>query len=321
MRNSNSFSVGVVGLGSMGNNHVRVASNNPYVEKVYAYDKDSERLKSLQEKYDCLAANSFEELVGNVDVVVVATSTLSHYEIALQAISAGKHCLIEKPITSKVSEALNIKKKAEEAGVIVLIGHVERYNPVFNELSKILDNEKILAVKSQRLSYNLSRANDVSVVLDLMIHDIDAVTKIANSRLEVVSVAGGEYRSPNLDYVVALMKDGDGVTYDLTASKISQTRVRNLFVSCENCFIEADYLKKQIQIFRHASGKYLESLQKIGYKHEALVEKVFVPNVEPLMSEHNDLYKSIINGSQPKVSIDDGIRSLELCHAVEDKFN
>ena len=210
------------------------------VGKVHIFDMDNVRAENTGQKFDCLIESSYDDLLSKVEAVVISSSTLSHFALAQAALKAGVHCLIEKPITATIEEAEQLVALAAETGCIVVVGHVERYNPVYSELSKILKSEKVFAVTAERLSYNLSRANDVSVVYDLMIHDLDTILHIAESALTVEHASNAAFHSRELDFSTAVLRDGDGIIYNVTASKVSQTRSRKLHVSCEGCFIEAD---------------------------------------------------------------------------------
>ena len=190
--------------------------------------------------------------------------------------------------------------------------HVERYNPVFTELKKIVDQEDILAIHSNRLSYNVSRANDVDVVLDLMIHDLDAINQILGGNLEVVGASGGCFHSPNYDHVSAELMAPNGSVATVIASKVSQTKYRMLNISCSDCYIKVDFLRKEIEINRRAVGRYISDLQEVTYKQEYLVERVFVPNVEPLMAEHTNFVESILEDKEPMVTAYHGVEALRL---------
>jgi len=163
-----SLRVGVIGAGSMGRNHVRVAISNPLVECIGLFDPNEKVGVNVAAEYNCRYFQDFIGFLDAVDAVIIASPTVTHFDLAKQALMANKHCLIEKPITVEVEDAEKLKAIADERGLVISVGHVERYNPVFSELQKILDNKEILGIKANRLSYNTNRANDVDVVLDLM---------------------------------------------------------------------------------------------------------------------------------------------------------
>lgn len=312
-----SVRIGVVGAGSMGRNHVRVATGLKQMHCVGIYDPNPVTGNNVAASFGTRYYDNFDALLGDIDALIIAAPTTVHFELAKTAISRGIHCLIEKPITVTVAEAEELLALATENGVVLQVGHVERYNPVYAELKKILEGEEVLAIKASRLSYNVSRANDVDVVLDLMIHDIDTINQLLGRDVEVVSAVGGRYLSPSMDYASALMRSSNGAVAELTASKVSQTKNRELVISCKDCFIRVDYLRKEIEIFRHASGKYIVERDGVHYKHEALIERVLVPNIESLVAEHVNFAESVIGKETPVVSGHDGLAALKLAIEVQ----
>jgi predicted dehydrogenase len=309
--------LGVIGLGNMGKNHVRVATNNAYVRDVFVFDENCQAVNATEQAFECVAVRSLDELFDKTDAVIIAADTSSHFELAKRAIEAESHCLIEKPITETVLQAKEIELLARLKNRVVSIGHIERFNPIFIELSNILKSEKAFVFDAERLSYNVDRANDVSVVLDLMIHDIDAMNYLTSFGTELVGTSGYSFISRNLDFVSAAFRGAEGLIYNLSASKVSQTRSRKLRISCEDCFIEADYLQRQIIINRNGSSEYLHRSRQIGYRQHAIIEQVVVPNIEPLLAEQVDFLRSIIEGREPLVSIYDGLMALDVATRVE----
>ena len=318
---SQTVRVGIVGAGSMGRNHVRIASTHPIIHCVGVYDPNETVGRDVANVFGVEYFNELNELIDVCDAIVIASPTSSHFEIAKLAIEAQKHCLIEKPITVTVEEGEELIKLAEKFDTIVAVGHVERYNPVFPELKKIVGQEDILAIHSNRLSYNVSRANDVDVVLDLMIHDLDAINQILGGGLDVLSANGGCYHSPNFDHVSASLVAPNGSLATVIASKVSQTKYRMLNISCSDCYIKVDFLRKEIEINRRAVGRYISDLQDVTYKQEYLVERVFVPNVEPLMAEHSNFVEAILENKEPLVTAYHGVEALRLAKKIQQLCN
>lgn len=316
---SQSLRIGIVGTGSMGRNHTRVAVANPLVECKGVFDPNEKQGISVATEYGCRYFDDFEGFLDAVDAIVISSPTTTHYSIAKQALLAGKHCLIEKPITVQISEAEELQQIALEEGLVISVGHVERYNPVFSELCNILENKEVLGIKVNRLGYNTNRANDVDVVLDLMIHDIDNINKLIPEKLHVVGAIGGNFHTTNYDYVTSIIKTDSGIVCDITASKASQTKQRTVQISCTDCFVTVDFLHKDIEVTRHAQGSYISENTDVKYKQEYLVERVLVPNVEPLMAEHSDFAEAILKKRSPKVTAQDGIDALKLAIEVQNK--
>lgn len=318
---SRTVRIGIAGAGSMGRNHVRIASSHPSIECAGIYDPNETVGREVANVFGVEYFANLEGLLDSCDAIVIASPTSSHFDIAKAALESGKHCLIEKPITVTVDEGEELIRLAEKYGLLVQVGHVERYNPVFTELKKIVDQEDILAIHSNRLSFNVSRANDVDVVLDLMIHDLDAINQILGGNLEVVGASGGCFHSPNYDHVSAELMAPNGSVATVIASKVSQTKYRMLNISCSDCYIKVDFLRKEIEINRRAVGRYISDLQDVTYKQEYLVERVFVPNVEPLMAEHTNFVESILEQKEPMVTAYHGVEALRLAKKIQQLCN
>jgi predicted dehydrogenase len=316
-RPSKTVRIGIIGAGSMGRNHVRIANSHPAIDCVGIYDPNETVGREVANVFDVEFFSQLVDLLDICDAIVIASPTSSHFDIAKTAIESGKHCLIEKPITVTVEEGEELIQLSDKFGTIIQVGHVERYNPVFSELKKIVDQEDILAIHSNRLSYNVSRANDVDVILDLMIHDLDAVNQILGGNLEVVGAIGGCFHSPNYDHVSCELRAPNGSIATVIASKVSQTKYRMLNISCSDCYIKVDFLRKEIEINRRAVGRYISDLQDVTYKQEYLVERVFVPNVEPLMAEHTNFVESILEGKEPMVTAYHGVEALRLAKQIQ----
>jgi predicted dehydrogenase len=310
------INIGVVGLGSMGRNHVRVATINPFVKNVYVFDANRNAIDGAVSDFGVSGSRTLEELFELSDAVIIASATSSHYEVAMQALSHERHCLVEKPITETLSQAQEILELATCKKCIVSVGHIERFNPVFVEVCNILKSEKAYFFTAERLSYNIDRANDVSVILDLMIHDLDAMNYLSGGMSELKSCIGNCFVSPKYDFVTANFASQSSI-FNLTASKVSQTRNRKLKISCEDCFIEADYIMRQVVVTRNGSSEYLQRSRQVGYKQQAIIEQVLVPSIEPLLAEQVDFLKSIIEMRPPSVSVEDGISALSLALSIE----
>ncbi|GLP96741.1 Gfo/Idh/MocA family protein [Paraferrimonas sedimenticola] len=311
--------VGIVGVGAMGKNHVRVATSHPMTQCVGVFDPNEVAGREIARLHRCQYFSDYATMLDAVDAVIIASPTSTHFEMGMAALEKGVHCLIEKPIAVDVEEATKLYQTAREKELTLAVGHVERYNPVFPELMKILESETLLSVNVNRLSFNLSRANDVDVVLDLMIHDLDVVNQMLGGKVAVTGAAGNAFRGHTSDYVTALLRGQSGAIAQITASKISQTKHRMMTISCVDSFIRVDFLRKEIEITRHHVGKYISDKDNVRFKHEALVERVWVPNVEPLFAELSDFAESILENRVPKVCGYAGIEALSLAKGVQEK--
>lgn len=307
--------VGVVGTGNMGCNHLRVLSTMPEYELIGCYDASSEACSAQASLYGIRAFASLDELFAAVDVVNIATPSFLHQEHAVAAARAGCHVLVEKPIALTVDDAQSIINACNQAGVRLCVGHVERFNPAIAALSGILANEKILAVDFKRLSPFSSRISDADVVQDLMIHDIDILNSIATSPIKRVVSHGAKVYTDMLDYAQALVTYEDGMIASLTASRVTESKVRELCISAKNAFVVVDYLNRTVEISRKTNFE-LNIGHSMEYKQENIIERVFVPMFEPLRSEFEHFAFSIHTDGEIKTSGEMGKRAVELCTAI-----
>ena len=201
----NPVRVGVIGIGNMGWHHARVLSLLRDAELVGVADPDAGRGALAVAQFGCRWFPDYTELLGEVEAVCIAVPTLLHHRVGMAAMQAGVHVLIEKPIAATQEEATALIQAAETAGRLLQVGHIERFNPAFRELLKVVAGEEIVVLEARRHSPNPDRANDVSVVLDLMIHDIDLVLELAASPVVRLAAAGGRSSDGPIDYVLSLI--------------------------------------------------------------------------------------------------------------------
>ena len=217
--------VGVIGIGNMGWHHARVLSLLKDAELVGVADPDPKRGQLAVEQFGCQWFASYEEMLGQVEAVCIAVPTLLHHRVGMACFNAGVHVLIEKPIAASQEEAAELIRAADAAGRLLQVGHIERFNPAFRELVKVVANEQVVVLEARRHSPNPDRANDVSVVLDLMIHDIDLVLELAGAPVVRLAAAGGRSAEGPIDYVNATLGFANGVVASLTASKMAHRKI------------------------------------------------------------------------------------------------
>ncbi|MCY7390349.1 MAG: Gfo/Idh/MocA family oxidoreductase, partial [Leptolyngbyaceae cyanobacterium CAN_BIN12] len=226
--------VGVVGVGNMGQHHTRVLSMLKDVELVGISDINMERGIDTASKYRVRFFEDYRDLLPHIDAVCVAVPTRLHHSVGLACLQAGVHVLIEKPIAASITEGESLVNAAAESQCILQVGHIERFNPAFQELSKVLKTEELLALEAHRMSPYSDRANDVSVVLDLMIHDIDLLLELAAAPVIKLTAIGsrGSGGSSYLDYVTATLNFANGIVATLTASKVTHRKIRRIAAHC-----------------------------------------------------------------------------------------
>lgn len=308
--------VGVIGVGNMGQHHTRVLSSMKDVELVGIADIDIERGLETASKYKTKFFEDYCELLPDVEAVCIAVPTRLHYAVGINCLLAGIHVLIEKPIAANISEAESLVNAAAESGCILQVGHIERFKPAFGELTKIIKTDELLALESHRMSPYSNRANDVSVVLDLMIHDIDLLLELAAA--PVVKLAASGTCTPNstyLDYVTATLGFANGIVATLTASKITHRKIRRIVAHSKNSFTEADFLNNEIWIHRYPTNSITDNRQT--YRQDGLIEKVYTSNVEPLGAELEHFVNCVRGGNQPSVGGEQALKALRLASLIE----
>ena len=312
---SQPLKMGVIGVGNMGQHHARVLSLLKDIQLVGVCDSNLARGIEIASQYRTHFYENYEELLVHVDAVCIAVPTKLHHEVGTKCLQAGVHILIEKPIAASISEAESLVNLAAETGCILQVGHIERFNPAFRELSKVIQTEKILALEARRLSPYCDRANDVSVVLDLMIHDIDLLLELSASPVVRLTASGSvSDNSGNLDYVTANLGFANGVVASLTASKITHRKIRCLAAHCQHSLIETDFLQNEILIHRQVN---LQTQQQALYKQDGITEKVYTNNVEPIYAEIEHFVNCIRGGDRPSVGGEQALKALRLASLIE----
>lgn len=313
--------VGVVGAGSMGSNHVRAYSSLKDAALTAVVDTDPGRAAEVAGRYDCLALGSAEDLLEHVDAVSIATPSAEHAELGCFFLDNGIHCLIEKPLATSEADCLTLIAAAERSGASLLVGHTERFNPAVEQLQEILaEGHDIYAIEAHRMSALSSRVTDIDVVLDLMVHDLDIVMALVGDPAPAVTARGVvRARSPQADYVTALLAFPRGCLASVTASRVTQNQIRSLHVTTDKRFFALDYSAQELLI--HRQGR-IEGMGKASdadprYVLDVGTERVFLRRVEPLLEELSH-FIDVVNGDvKPKVSGYDALESLRLVWDIQ----
>ena len=308
--------IGVIGVGNMGQHHVRILSLLKDIELVGISDANRERGIEIASQYHTHFYDNYQEMLGKVDAVCIAVTTKAHHEVGSNCLNAGVDVLIEKPIAASIAEAESLVNLAAETGCILQVGHIERFNPAFCELHKVIQTENILALEARRMSPYSNRASDVSVVLDLMIHDIDLLLELVGSSVVKLTASGNtSSHSGNLDYVTANLGFANGVVATLTASKVTHRKIRCMSAHCQDSLIETDFLKNEILIHRHQQSN-LTKPQKL-YRQDGITEKVYTNNIEPIYAEIEHFVQCIRGGERPSVGGEQALKALRLASLIE----
>jgi virulence factor len=310
--------IGVIGVGNMGQHHTRVLSSMKDVELVGVSDINVERGLETASKYKVRFFEDYCDLLPHVDAVCVAVPTRLHYAVGINCLLAGIHVLMEKPIAASISEAESLVNAAAESQCILQVGHIERFSPAFQELSKVLKTEEVLALEAHRMNPYSDRANDVSVVLDLMIHDIDLLLELAASPVVKLTASGSRAQdSGYLDYVTATLGFANGIVATVTASKITHRKIRRISAHCKNSFTEADFLKNEILIHRHSTANSMMDHRQVFYKQDGLIEQVYTSNIDKLGAELEHFVNCVHGGNQPSVGGEQALKALRLASLIE----
>ena len=309
---SDPLRVGVVGVGAMGANHARVYDELPGAELVGVADADSERADRVATKRDTDAPD-VSTLLETVDAVSVAVPTHAHADVIDECIDAGVHALVEKPFVADPEEGRSLASRARRRGVTLQVGHVERFNPVVDVLGDVVADSDVVGLEARRLGPPVDRDGNDSVVVDLMIHDIDVVTSLVDAPVVGVSAEGTREGR----HATATLRFGDDTVVTLTASRLTQRKIRRLDVIADDCFVTADYLDQSVDIYRRSIPEYVRNDGDVRYRHESVVERPMVQTGEPLKRELDSFLDAVREGTDPVVTPEQGIEALELARRID----
>jgi predicted dehydrogenase len=310
---------GVVGIGRMGQYHVAVLSEMQEVDIAGVVDVDPQRRKAIQDTYETSTYEDCTDLIGKVDVAVVAVPTAMHYPVAKELLNNGIHVLLEKPCANNLNHARELFQLAQDKGLTLHIGHVERFNGAVQELHKIVETP--LFVECKRMGPFTERIKDDGVVLDIMIHDIDIILNLIKSKVITTHVLGASVFSEKDDLVSAQLEFENGCIANIVASRASQNKVRTLSVTQKDSFVVLDYTDQEIYVHRKSSSEHQMSKGSLRYKQESLVERIFVHKDNPLKLELQHFIDCAKNGSPRNVAVNDELYSLEIALDILDQFN
>ena len=299
------MNVGVIGIGNMGKNHVRIYSELKGIDNVFVFDKNKAQIEKI-EKFGVKTCNSLKELFDKVDAVSICVPTKHHFEIAKICIEENVPCLIEKPIAMNYEEGKRLLELDKE-NKIIGVGHIERFNPIVSEIAKIIKYPVYIEIK--RHNPESSRIIDSSIIEDLMIHDIDIVFNklFKYEKYEIKGVIG------NSDLCNASLSF-DNCFVSLSASRIANKKIRKIYVEETDRTIEGDFMTQEIYIYRKPT-KYMT--EDYTYKQENITEKVLVSKVEPLRIELITFLECIKKNKEFPVSPSEGVSNLKICEEIK----
>jgi len=306
------YDAGVIGVGRMGSAHARVYEELSDVRLVGVADADAERAEAVAADHDTRAFDA-ETVLERADLVSIAVPTRYHYDVARRAIEKGVHLLVEKPFVDDVADGRDLVGRAKEAGVTLQVGHVERFNPAVRTLQDVVADSDVIAVQARRLGPPIDRDLTSSMAFDLMIHDIDVVRSIVGGDVAEVTAEGARDNR----FVDATLRFENGVLASLTASRVTQQKVRRLSVTADESKINVDYTDQSIEIHRHSLPEYVERGGNLRFRHESIIERPTVENGEPLKAELESFVETVRTGGTPVVTGRDGLRAVELAARID----
>jgi predicted dehydrogenase len=318
--------IGVLGAGHLGKIHIRlILELKDQFEMIGFYDPNDENANKVANDFGIKRFEKIEDLIKSVDCLDIVTPTLSHYDCASQSIRAGKHVFIEKPVTETVEEARTLIVLKEEANVKVQVGHVERFNPAFIAAQPFFGRP--MFIETHRLAQFNPRGTDVPVVLDLMIHDIDAILSVVKSNVKNISASGVSVVSDTPDITNARIEFENGCVANLTASRISMKNMRKSRFFQKDAYISVDFLTKELEVVRmediEGEADPFDIVFEVGNgkpSKKILFDKPSIEESNAIKAELMSFHASIVNDTVPLVSLEDGFKALEVAHQVLDKI-
>ena len=311
--------IGVIGAGRMGKNHCRVVAGLRRATLAGVCDQNVQLGVAVARQFEAPFFATVDELLENVDAVTIAVPTTRHFEVAARCLEKGIHVFVEKPITATVEEADKLAALAEKSGLVVEVGHIERFNPTYTELKNVIADMTPLAVNFRRLSQYAGSNMDVDVVLDLMIHDIDLMGDLLGGEATQIDASGVTAFSGSLDHVIACVRSATGPLVTIAASRLTEQKVRQIEVTTLEAYVVADLLNKSISVHRSMVGEYVNHAPRgVKYRQESIVESIYVPMAEPLLLEMQHYLDCVRTGSAPLVSAAQGAQALRLAMQVRE---
>lgn len=316
--------IGVLGVGHLGKIHVKCINLVPNLELIGFFDPNNANAEKVIKEYGIKRFESVDKLLNEVDAVDIVTPTTTHFDLAQQAISKGKHVFIEKPITERPEQAKALLDLVQQHQVKVQVGHVERFNPAMLALNG--DELNPMFIEVHRLANFNPRGTDVSVVLDLMIHDLDIILSIVKSPVKSVHATGVAVVSHTADLSNARIEFENGCVANVTASRLSMKQMRKVRLFQSDGYISLDFLDKKAEIISLHDISEKENLGDIPMmeietqKGRKLIQ-MNMPKVEPVNSIQMELAtfaESILSNETPKVTLEDGYRALRLAYQISE---
>lgn len=318
--------LGVVGTGHLGKFHVKLSQLLENAELVGILDQNIEQAKKISDEFGGKVFNNLEELLDKIDAVVIVATTSAHYDLCKLALEKGKHVFVEKPITSTISEAEELIELANKNNLKFQVGHIERFNPALVSMEKYNIDPKF--IQTDRLAQFNPRGTDVAVVLDLMIHDIDIILSLVKSEVKDIRASGIAVVSDNIDIANARLEFENGAVANVTASRISQKKMRKMRMFQKDSYLSLDFNSGESEVFRlmdpngNISDNYFSLGEMgVGEKKKTLVyEQPEKLELNAMQHELQLFVNSIVDDTRPVVSGEDGLKALKIADIIMKKI-
>jgi len=314
--------IGLLGVGHLGKIHLKCLQAIDAIEVTGFYDPDDQAAEKAIATYAIQRFETIQDLLQCSEAIDIVTPTIHHFELAQLAIQAGKHVFIEKPLTHTLADGAALVQLSQQYGVKVQVGHVERFNPAFLAIQDISLNP--LFIEAHRLAMFNPRGTDVSVVLDLMIHDLDLVLKMVRSPLKTLSASGVAVVSKSLDISNARLEFENGCVANLTASRISMKQMRKIRLFQKDAYLSLDLLEKQAQViqlfnerdFDKAKATSMLSLDTEEGKKYITMHAPPITDSNAIQMELTAFADAILKDTIPVVTVEEGYNCLEVAHRI-----
>ena len=318
--------IGVIGTGHLGKLHTKMFQQISNCELMGIYDSNPDHLTIVSKEYNVTGFGSISELLDKVDAVSIAVTTSAHFQVAEKCLENNKHVFIEKPITSMISEGEKLVKTAAEKNLIIQVGHIERFNPALLAVEEFIVQP--MFIQSDRLAQFNPRGTDVAVVFDLMIHDIDIILSLVKSDVLKIDANGVAVVSDNIDIANARIQFVNGAVANVTASRISQKKMRKMRLFQKDNYISLDFIAGVAEVYRLVSADQqlltpAISFGEIGVgdkKKRVIYEQPEIKEVNALKYELELFVNSVIAGESPVVTGEDGLRALKVAEIIIEKI-
>lgn len=318
--------VGVIGTGHLGKIHTKLFNEVETAELIGVYDIDESKAEIVAKEFNTKAFKNIDELLSQIDGVSIVATTSAHYELVKKAFEKNVNVLVEKPITATIEEAEEIVKIADEKKLILQVGHIERFNPALLSLEQYKLDPKF--IQTDRLAQFNPRGTDVAVVLDLMIHDIDIILSLVKSDVKEIKASGVPVVSGNIDIANARLEFENGAVANVTASRISQKKMRKMRMFQQSGYIALDFITGVAEVYRLIDQKEMDENHFISFGEMGVGEKKkYVVYDQPEIKQVNALkyelelfVDSIINKTKPVVSGEDGLKALKVAAEIIKKI-